>query len=128
MKPVKTKYAEYIIEDEIMYITFRPGLVITESTAKEMTEDRITFCKKKHMPLFVDSTGLSSIDTLSRKHFASEEALKYIQAVGILAESLISKLAGNLYITVDKPKVPVKLFNSKMAAVKWLRRYKIINT
>ena len=125
MKPIETKYARYYIEDGIMYIIFLPGIIISESVAKVMSEDRIRLCEGIFMPVFVDSTGLASIDTLARRHFASAESLKYLSAAGILAESLISKLAGNLYITVDKPQIPVKLFTTKATAVKWLKRFRI---
>ena len=120
----ETKYARYFIETGIMHIIFQPELVITIEVAKQMSEDRIRICKGVGMPLYVDANALASIDTQARKYFATGESLLYAKAVGILAESLVTKLAVNLYMKVDKPLVPVKLFTTREKALKWLEQYK----
>ena len=98
----KAKYAYYSIEDGILNTSWHSNLVVTLDIAKEMVEERILFCNGETMPTLVDIRGLASIDTISRKYLASERCLSNVSAGAILTGSLISKLAGNIYITVDK--------------------------
>ncbi|MGP8217412.1 MAG: hypothetical protein ACLQQ4_17725 [Bacteroidia bacterium] len=120
----ETKYADYQIEDGIMIVTFASNLVISLDIAKKMMEDRVGFSNGITMPFLVDIRGLASIDTISRKYFTSEKALLYGSASALLVESEISKLAGKIYISVDKPRLPVKLFTDKKRAIKWLNKFK----
>ena len=127
MKPqgVDTKYALYLFEDGIMHVTWHQGIVINLDAAKEMVEERIKLCKEKTTPILVDINGMAFIDTVSRKYFASEQATVGVTAGALLVGSLISRLAGNVYITVDKPPLPIKLFTDKTKAIKWLKKYSI---
>ncbi len=123
MKSTETKYASYLIVDGIMHITWHQGIIINLDIAKEMVEERIQLCKGKTTLLFVDINGLAATDTVSRKFFASEHATVGVTAGALLVGSLISKLAGNIYITVDKPRLPIKLFTDKTKAIKWLKKF-----
>jgi len=123
-KVLETDYAQYLVEDGIMVITYATNLIITLDIAKEMIEDRIRFSGGVTMPILVDIRGLASVDTLSRKYFVSPRALEYTMSGALVVESMISKLAGNIYITVDKPAVPMKLFTNKDKAITWLKKFK----
>jgi hypothetical protein len=124
MKPqaIDTKYALYILEDGIMHITWHHGIAINIDIAKEMVEERIQQCNGKTKLILVDINGLVSIDTTSRKFLASEHATIGVTAGALIVGSLISKLAGNVYITVDKPRLPMRLFTDKIKAIKWLQK------
>ena len=121
---VETKYAHYSIEDGIAIIKWNDNLVISIDIAKEMVEERIGIFSEKKMPFVIDIRELSSIDTTSRKYFAGERSIMGVTAGAILVDSLISKLAGNIYITVDKPQIPVRLFNDERKALNWLKQFK----
>jgi hypothetical protein len=123
MKSTETKYASYLFEDGIMHVTWHQGIVINLDVAKEMVEERIQLCKGKTTLVFVDINGLATIDTVSRKFFAGERAIVGLTAGALLVGSLISKLAGNIYITVDKPRLPIRLFTDKTKAIKWLKKH-----
>lgn len=120
----KTPYAEYWIEEGIMHVVWSPNLVITIDIAIEMVEERIRLCKGKALPLLIDIRGLASIDTASRKYFACEKSISITTGGALLVESLVSRLAGNIYITVDKPQRPIKLFTNKDKAIQWLKKLK----
>lgn len=121
---LETKYVNFLVENGILIATYAPNLIISLDIAKEMVEERIRFSDGITFPILVDLRGLASIDTLSRKYFTTERALKYTSAGALLVESLISKLAGNIYITVDRPALPAKLFTDKNKAIRWLTKFK----
>lgn len=43
-------------------------------------------------------------------------------AVAVVAKSLSIKLTGNFYLNFNKPLTPTKLFKTRDAAIKWLRK------
>ncbi|HTA83085.1 MAG TPA: hypothetical protein VK783_09135 [Bacteroidia bacterium] len=121
---LETKYAHHSIEEDVICIVWAKNLVINIDIAKEMVEERIKFCNGKEMPCLIDIRGLATIDTVSRKYFAGERSITGIIAGALVVDSLVSKLAGNIYITVDKPQIPVRLFNDERKALKWLKQFK----
>lgn len=120
---VRTTHASYWIEDGILHIEYNQNLVISLEVAKTMVEERHDYIKGACMPILVDIRGLASVDTASRKYFASTRSIENVLAGALLADSLISKLAGNIYITVDKPPIPLRLFTDKEKAKRWLKKY-----
>jgi hypothetical protein len=120
----ETQYAHYSIEDGIGIVTWNDNLVISIDMAKAMVEERIEVFNGKVLPFIIDIRELSSIDTLSRQYFAGERSITGVKAGALLIDSLISKLAGNIYVKVDKPRIPVRLFTNKDKAIKWLQQYK----
>lgn len=124
MEPLflETKYASYYIKDGIMEVVFTPNIVISIDVAKQIVEDRLRFTNGKTWPLLVDIKGLVFVDTVSRKYFATAKALQYVSAGALVAGSLISRLAGSIYIKIDKPVIPAKLFTDKAKALKWLKK------
>jgi hypothetical protein len=120
-----TKHVSYKIEDGILHGAFAPGLYITFDIVKQLVEDRITFCNGRTMPALLDIRGLASIDTASRKYFVTERAKTNISAGAVLVSSLMSRIAGNVFIKVDKPSIPTKLFNDKEKALHWLKQFKV---
>lgn len=124
---LETKYASYHIENGVVHIVYHKDLVISLDVAKDIVENRLRVAGGKTMPLFFDIRGLASIDNVSRKYFSSEYAVKYISAGAFWVESLFSRLAGNIFIRVDKPAVPTKLFTDKNKALAWLANYKNSN-
>ena len=121
---LETIHVTYRIEDGILHGTFAPGLYITFDIVKQLVEDRIAFSNGRTMPTLVDIRGLASIDTASRKYFTSERARTNLSAGAMLVSSLMSRIAGNVFIKVDKPSIPTKLFNDRGKALKWLTQFK----
>lgn len=120
----ETRYAKYSVENDIMHIIYTPNLIITLDVAKDIVSNRIKFSGGNRIALFFDIRGLASIDTASRKYFASPEAVDNVSAGAFWVESQFSKLAGNIFIKIDKPLVPTKLFTDNVKALLWLGRYK----
>jgi hypothetical protein len=112
------------MEDGVMVITYADNLVISLDIAKEMVEDRRQFSGSIPLPLLVDIRGLASVDTPSRKYFATPGAVENVPVAALLAKSLLSKLVGNIYITVDKPSLSIKLFTDHNKALTWLKKFR----
>lgn len=123
-KKIETDYAKFWIENGILFFIFKPGLILSERISKQMVQERLKISNGVIRPMFIDIRHLVSTDIKARKYMASEEAILFISAGAIHVNGLISKLAGNIFITVDKPLVPTKLFTDKDKAIRWLEKFK----
>lgn len=121
---IETEQAQYWIEDGIFNVIYKPDLLISLDVAKKMVAERLKLTDGKTMPLYTDIRGLISIDTISRKYLAGGEAIKNLSAGAIRVNGLISKLAANIFIVVEKPPVPTKLFTDRDKAIAWLEKFK----
>lgn len=121
---LETPYATYWIEDGIVNMLYPRNLIITMEIAKEIVENRLKVTGNIKMPLLADIRGLASIDMAARRYFASADAVGYLSAGAFVVDSLVSRLAGNIFIRVDKPLVPTRLFTNVKKAEMWLSHYK----
>jgi hypothetical protein len=79
--------------------------------------------KGKKRPLFSDIRDIKSADRESREYAASEEVVNVVSAMALLIGSPISKVIGNFFLGLNKPKFPVKLFTSETEAIEWLKGF-----
>lgn len=122
---IENEYAEIWLENGIIHNKFKPNFVITIDVAKKLVAERLKVNANIDRPLFVDLTNFVSIDTESRKYLSKGDAIKNVSAGAFLVgNNPISVFAANIFITVDRPKTPVKVFGNKGKALKWLEKYK----
>ena len=74
--------------------------------------------------LLIQADDFSNIDKDAREYMASTESTRYALAQAFVIKSLGQKILANFYVKVNKPEVPVKIFNSKILAEKWLLELK----
>lgn len=124
---IDTPFYIMYLEDGIIHQIYKPELIITIEVAKQMVSHRLEITRSITRPVFVDVRNLVAIDSASRKYLAGELAVKYVSAGAIFLDNYIHYLAGTVYIKIDKPAVPSKLFTDKNKALKWLEPFKHLN-
>jgi len=120
-------YSTMWIEDGIGFQVYKPNLVININVAKEMVNTRVDNFNGIARPVLVDIRNLVSIDSQSRKYFASREASKLILAGAIYMDNPLAKWMGNIFLMIDTPITPARLFTDKDKALEWLQRFKYVN-
>lgn len=93
-------------------------LTIEEARATVKACEEVT--KNSNRPFLVDIRMSKGADKESFKLFSSEGMSVLIKALAIIADSPLSKMMGNLFLSIYKPKYPTKLFTNKAIAKKWL--------
>ena len=88
--------------------------------AKENSEAVQKVSNGNKSPLFIDISRCKSITREARTHYAREQVGEEVNAIALLIDSPVSRVIGNLFIGFNKPKHPLKLFNSETNAIKWL--------
>lgn len=102
--------------------TFPQGKM-TLAEAKEVFSAILKVSKGKKRPLFVDIRDIKSADRESREYTASEGVSSVLSAMALLIGSPISKVIGNFFLGLNKPKFPVKIFTSEAEAIRWLKGF-----
>ncbi len=118
------KIAKMQLEDGVFHVVFETDINMTLECAKDVLKQRLEITEFKDYPLYVDIRGVLSIDRSARKYLSSHEGTKHALAAAIHVNNPISKFLGNLFIRVDKPDKPTKLFTDKANALEWLKKVK----
>ena len=98
----------------------KPGAEIDLEQAKENTDAVNTFYEGIKFPLLVDTREIRSITRDARQHFTTNDRESSINSLALLIKSPVSKVIANFFMSVNKPNVPAKIFNSEEKAVDWL--------
>lgn len=108
------------------------GIVITigksESQDTETARENMVYTKKvtggKPRPLLVDMTKVRSMSKGAREEYVQQQDA-VITAVALLTRSGVSNMIANIFISLNKPQVPVKLFTDPDKAKEWLMEYRL---
>lgn len=121
---IENQYCSTWIENDILHHVYKPNLIIDIAIAKELVAHRLEVTAGVTRPVFVDICNLISIDGDARKYLAGPEAIKHVSAGAIYLNSYLQFLAGTVYLKVDEPLVPSRLFTEKYKALLWLEQFK----
>ncbi|HKI53127.1 MAG TPA: hypothetical protein VJ987_03310 [Anaerolineales bacterium] len=110
----------WLREDGIIQMVVDPRAKYTLADTRESLESIVKASKGKRRPLLADVRNIESADFATRQETAAfEEAT----SVGVLIDSRVSRLIGNVYINFSKPVIPTRLFTSEAEAVEWLKEF-----
>ena len=105
-----------------MYCKYADNLHVSLDVAKSCVEQRIYFSKGKSYPLLIDIKGIKSITRDAREYLASI-GTTHVKAGALITGSPFNRTIGNIFLAIDKPLVPTKLFTSEEKARLWLKEY-----
>jgi hypothetical protein len=116
---METPYITMWIKDGIMYCKYANGIHVSLDVAKTIVEARIYFSKGKSYQLLIDMRGIKSTTKEARRYLATIGAT-LVMAGALITGSPLNRALGNIFLTIDKPSVPTKLFTSETKALEWL--------
>ena len=93
----------------------------------ENKEDVKTLCGKDLPPILVDLRKIHIMSDDAREYFAMRNRNAGVKAIALVIKSRSSKLIGNIYLSINKPTVPTRLFTNEESAEKWLKENFISN-
>jgi hypothetical protein len=121
---VENDFFEIWREDGIIFTVFKKNVVLNLEISKQVVAERMKVSNGKPTPIFIDLINVVTTDTKARKYMASKEAVEFIKAGAFLLDNEIMKLAGNIFIKIDKPLITTKLFTDRDKAIAWLQDFK----
>jgi len=124
MKPIETRTAKIkIIEVGIINVTIKENAVQDLNDAKENIASCATLANKKKLVSLIDIRLAESIDREARNYYGGPENARITKAMALLIDSGFSRVMGNFFLGLNKPKMPTKLFTEKNKAIDWLKGF-----
>ncbi len=77
-------------------------------------------CEGMTYPVLADIRAVKSVEPAARKFLAGDVSTNLISAGAILINNQFHKVAGNIFIQFNKPKMPTRLFTDESEALAWV--------
>jgi hypothetical protein len=119
-----TAYHTWMGEDGIARTKVKPFSNISIKEAKENSEAVNSLSAGNDYPLLIDARNIKSMTKEARDFFSMNNRSSYVIAFAIIIDSPLSKIIGNFFMGLNKPRVPTKLFTDEKDALLWLKGYK----
>ena len=117
-----SNYITMWMEENILCARYADNLHMTLEIAKSCVGARVFFSKGQSYALLVDMKGIKSVTPEARKYMASLGTLM-VKAGALITGSALNRTIGNIFLAIDKPPVPTKLFTSEEKAREWLQQF-----
>jgi hypothetical protein len=99
-----------------------PGLVLTYRVALQVLHVGLQMASGPK-PTMVLMQDMARVDREARACFASEEYMRLCSQTALVVGSPVSRVIGNFFVGLNRPKYPCKIFDDAELAVTWLRGY-----
>jgi hypothetical protein len=118
---METDYVRIWVENDVLYITYLKEQ-IDLPYAKNVVETRLKVSGGKSYPVMVDLNKVKGVCKEARAFLAGKEASDLISSSALLGTGELIRMLVNFYLFINKPKVPIRLFNNQSAALEWLQK------
>jgi hypothetical protein len=118
---VENQYIQIWMEDDIVCGCYKKSALLGLEGAKAAVDLRLKFQNGKSYKGLAFITHVKVLTPEARKYL-SEAGYIGVEKAAIIANSPIAILLGNLFILINKPPKPTKLFKDKEDAIKWLKK------
>lgn len=122
-----------VFENDFMRLEWRNGIIIgtykqgpvTLDMAKKIVINRLNFTGDRKVPLLINDIGLKGIERDAREYLSTDYALQGMSAGALVTSSVFGAYLANFFlkISLNKPKIPVRIFSNEEDAIKWLSNY-----
>lgn len=117
-------YRNWLGEDGIIYnIIFLHNAEVNKEDIAMSIAAITKLVRGVKRPVLSDIRNLKEVDREGRQLGAAEEAARNILALAILISSPVSRAIGNIFLKINRPQFPTRLFTSEADAVKWLKEF-----
>jgi hypothetical protein len=99
-----------------------PGLVLTYPIALQVLEVGLTIVDAPK-PTMVLMQDMARVERDARAFFASEEYMRLCSQTALVVGSPVSRVIGNFFVGLNRPKYPHRIFDDPERAVRWLRSF-----
>ncbi len=109
--------------DRIIHVHIKGGEELELADAKEVVAAIGFLGNKKKFPVLIDCEEFSTVSKEARAYSASKETNIYTSADALAYHSLAHKLFADIYVNIDKPAIPTKIFPDNEQAITWLKTF-----
>ena len=127
MNKVVTSVSEmYIDDDGILRIKVIKGVVVSMKKLQEHLDASAKLLKGKKALTLITGVSKFTMTEEASIYLASKKGAENRIAAAFVTNSFFNKIWFNLYLKVNKPLTPTKMFNSEENAIIWLKSFYIM--
>ena len=116
-----TKFRTWLRPDGVVHLTWASQVEIGLEDAIEAIQAMTELTGGRRTPLLVDPRGNRAVARSARRELAGCDSLA--SAVALIVGSPLSRMMGEFFLTVNKPRFPMRLFGDEGSAVTWLETF-----
>jgi hypothetical protein len=110
-------------EDGILRTVLSQGCRIDLERAQEIWDAQRRLLGSDRALSFVDIRGISHASRGARELLGGKAQQRLTIALALLAGSGVSKVIGNFFLGLNRPRFPTRLFTSESEAIEWLKGF-----
>lgn len=124
MKTFETNAFFMTIHDDL-FIEFKvkKNTTLQASDVWESRDMSIQHIPGKKFFVLFEADENADISGDARRAGASDEYTKHVAALALYSTKLHEKIIGNLFLKINRPKVPTQFFDDRDKAIQWLKTF-----
>jgi hypothetical protein len=115
------KLRMWLRPDGIVQVVLAPRAVIVLEDAIAATEAVTQLTGGRRSPMLVDLHDASRQDRAALREFARRGDV--VSAIALIVGTPLSRMMGNLFVSMSKPLFPTRLFDNEASALAWLQPF-----
>jgi hypothetical protein len=123
-KFLDTPYVHYELQRDLLIAKYKKDLKVNLDIAKEIIKERHEFTDHQPVVVLVYNQGVVRMDKKAREFLSSGDGVKGVIAAAIVVGSPFTSFMANFFVSVNKPKMPAKVFSDAEDAIKWLNKFR----
>jgi len=122
MKEFETDTFRMVIHDDLIKeVKVKKNKTFTEKDVWESRDLSVQYKPNSKFFVLMEGEENSSVSSDARAAAASEEYNKNVAALALCSDKMLEAIKGNLFLKINKPKVPTKFFDNPEKAMQWLK-------
>lgn len=90
---------------------------------KELVKAIADISNSKKLPYLTDERGKQRYMDNESKKFMNDNLHKYVSACAVMEDSAVLRFLVHTFVSIYRPKVPIRMFKTKAEANDWLAKY-----
>jgi hypothetical protein len=120
----ENEFAIIEIKGSVLIFRYKPMPEVTIQIARTCVAFRVAACAGQSYLSLFDLRAVKSFPKESRDYLANEGS-DFVIASALLVNSTVMKMAVNFFISVNKPKIPTRMFTTEQEAIGWLKQQQV---
>ncbi|MES2590781.1 MAG: hypothetical protein V4608_02765 [Bacteroidota bacterium] len=119
---IDNEYCKLELENGIVIATWKVSFIDID-IAKKTVNSRLEIFHGRSFPALLRIKTIKDSTKEARDFLASKEGCKGFNAGAIIVETILENMIATLYIFLNKPLVPTKIFKDEAKAKEWLAAF-----
>lgn len=121
LETLKHEVADIEFDGETLVFRFHSGIYVDEDGAKSLVETANEMIgERAPAPTIVHIGRVKGVSKAARDFFSTSEMnLGLSTAAALIVSSPIARIVANIFMGLNKPKHPIRLFKSEQSAREW---------